>query len=39
MDNMTLSAIVLFGGGSLAIIIGYYFIKRHEDKLKKHKPS
>jgi len=39
MDDMTIISLILFGGGSLALLIGYYLIKRHEDKLKKHKPS
>ena len=38
MDAMTLNAIILFGGGSLALLIGYYLIKRHEEK-QKHKHS
>lgn len=36
MDNMTLSAIILFGGGIIAALIAYYAIKKHE---KKHKHS
>ena len=32
MDTMTLNAIILFGGGSLALLIGYYLTKRHEEK-------
>jgi hypothetical protein len=39
MDDMTIAAIILFGGGSLALIIGYYLIKRHEDNQSKHKHS
>lgn len=34
MDNMTLNAIVLFGGGIVAILIAYYAIKKHEKKQK-----
>ena len=34
MDNTTLNAIVLFGGGIVAILIAYYFIKKHESKHK-----
>lgn len=36
MDSTTLNALVLFGGGIVAILIAYYAIKRHE---KKHKHS
>lgn len=36
MDKMTLSALILFGGGMAAALIGYYLIIRHERK-QKHK--
>jgi hypothetical protein len=38
MDNMTLSAIILFGGGIAAALIGYYLILRYERK-QRHKHS
>ena len=38
MDRMTLSALILFGGGMAAALIGYYLILRHEGK-RKHKHS
>lgn len=34
MDNATLNAIVLFGGGIVIALIAYYFIKKSE---RKHK--
>ncbi len=34
MDNMTLSAIILFGGGIVALLILYFYIQRHEGKHK-----
>jgi hypothetical protein len=30
VDDMTLSAIILFGGGMIAILIAYYIIKKNE---------
>lgn len=38
MDNMTLGAIILFGGGIAAAWIGYYLIKRHEERHKHKHP-
>ena len=37
MDNLTISAMILFGGGSLALIIGYYFITKLADKEQQTK--
>ena len=38
MDNMTLGAIILFGGGIAAALIGYYLILKHENKRKQKHP-
>ena len=37
MDNMTLGAIIQFGGGALALLIAYYFINKSEKKKAKPK--
>ncbi len=36
MDNMTLSAIILFGGGIVALLVLYLYIRSQE---RKHKHS
>jgi len=36
MDNMTISAIILFGGGIIALLVLYLYIKGQEQKKHRH---